>query len=79
MKKLKVVESLAWNELGIIDVKNMVHTFVSTDWKKEFVGQYSDRKEDLSAYFGPIERLFLLLLRRLARDNRSVLTPFLVP
>jgi hypothetical protein len=29
VKKLKDAESLAWNELGI-DVKDIVHTFVST-------------------------------------------------
>ena len=45
MKKLKVAESLAWNELAI-DVKNIVHTGDTSniDWNNEFVGQYSAKK-----------------------------------
>lgn len=66
LKKIEAAESLAWNELGI-DVKTIVHTFVSNgdtsgvDWKKEFSDKkYSDRRivildrADLAIFFGPM-------------------------
>ena len=66
VKKLKAAESLAWNEVGI-DVKDIIHTFVSTgstshiDWKTVFDNAgYSDRrvlildKKDLITFYGPM-------------------------
>eukprot|EP01035_Chromulina_nebulosa_P000536 gene536-biopygen441 len=65
LKKIEEAESLAWSELGI-DVKNLVHTFVSIgdtsgiDWKKEFRNKFPDRKivildrANLPTFFGPM-------------------------
>jgi hypothetical protein len=65
LKKIEKAESLAWSELGI-DVKNLVHTFVSNgdtsgiDWKKEFSKKFPDRKivildrANLPTFFGPM-------------------------
>jgi hypothetical protein len=65
VEKLQNAESLAWNELGI-DVKNLVHTFVSNGdtsgigWKKEFSKKFPDRKivildrANLPTFFGPM-------------------------
>ena len=62
LKKIEEAESLAWSELGI-DVKNLVHTFVSNgdtsgiDWKKEFSKKFPDRKIvilDSATFFGPM-------------------------
>ena len=65
LKKIEEAESLAWSELGI-DVKNLVHTFVSNgdtsgiDWKKEFSNKFSDRRivildrANLARFFGPM-------------------------
>jgi hypothetical protein len=65
LKKIEKAESLAWSELGI-DVKNLVHTFVSNgdtsgiDWEKEFSNKFPDRKivildrANLRTFFGPM-------------------------
>ena len=65
LKKIEVAESLAWSELGI-DVKNIVHTFISNsdtsgiDWKEFSDKEYSDRRilimdgANLAHFFGPM-------------------------
>jgi hypothetical protein len=65
LNKIEKAESLAWSEIGI-DVKNLVHTFVSNgdtsgiDWKKEFSKKFPDRKivildrANLPTFFGPM-------------------------
>ena len=67
--KMKRAESLAWDQLGI-DVKDIVHTFISTgdssgiDWATEFQDAgCSDRRilildrADVTAFYGPMMNL----------------------